>query len=124
MAGFFVMTTILVGLFWFGNNFLIQKDDFLDIIPVDTTIYWHFSGSDEQKKEWFFLKTKEILKEAVLLGGDTDSTASIALGINAIKYGLEDLPEFLMQDLTNHKYGREYLIELGNNLEEKLFSHI
>ncbi len=63
--------------------------------------------------------SKEILKEAVLLGGDTDSTASIALGINAIKYGLEDLPEFLMSDLTNHKYGREYLIELGNKLEHK-----
>ncbi|OGF44544.1 hypothetical protein A2555_00655 [Candidatus Falkowbacteria bacterium RIFOXYD2_FULL_39_16] len=70
LAGFFVMTTILVGLFWFGNNFLIQKDDFLDIIPVDTTIYWHFSGSDEQKKEWFFLKTKEILKEEASLTAD------------------------------------------------------
>ena len=63
--------------------------------------------------------SKEILKEAVLLGGDTDSTASIALGINSIKYSLDDLPEFLIRDLRNHKYGKNYLLDLGERLERR-----
>ena len=63
LAGFFVMTAILAGLFWFGNNFLVRKDSFLDLTPVDTAIYWHISADDFAKREWFFAKTKEILKK-------------------------------------------------------------
>jgi ADP-ribosyl-[dinitrogen reductase] hydrolase len=59
----------------------------------------------------------QILKEAILLGGDTDSTASLSLGIIAINQGIKNMPTFLFNDLENKGYGRDYLIELG----EKLF---
>ncbi len=60
-----------------------------------------------------------LLKQAILLGGDTDSVASIALGISAINSGLDTLPPFLLRDLTNHQYGKEYLVALGETLEMK-----
>jgi len=62
-----------------------------------------------------------LLKAAVLLGGDTDSVASIAMGIAAARYPLSGLPEFLFRDLTNHAYGRDYLLELGRRLQVKYF---
>ena len=61
----------------------------------------------------------DVLKESVLLGGDTDSVASISLGIAAMNLSLEELPEFCFKDLTNHKFGKEYLIELGRKLDGK-----
>jgi ADP-ribosyl-[dinitrogen reductase] hydrolase len=61
----------------------------------------------------------DLLKQATLLGGDTDSVAAVALGISAAKFGLDSLPEFLVRDLTNRQYGRDYLLELGKKLEEK-----
>lgn len=61
----------------------------------------------------------DILRESVLLGGDTDSVASIALGIHSINNSLEELPEFCLRNLTNHKYGKDYLIELGSRLDNK-----
>ena len=66
-----------------------------------------------------YSKAENILLESVKLGGDTDSTASIALGIYAINNGLKSLPDFLYNDLTNDKYGRDYILDLGNKLEKK-----
>ena len=68
----------------------------------------------------FYKNPSETLKEAVLLGGDTDTTASMCLGIIAMKTGINKLPTFLFRDLENKRYGRDYLIELGGKLE--LFS--
>ena len=66
-----------------------------------------------------FESPKAILTNAVSLGGDTDSVASIGLGIGLIRNSLDHLPEFLYNDLTNHKYGRDYLLSLGSDLEKK-----
>lgn len=55
----------------------------------------------------------KTLKEAILLGGDTDTVASICLGIVAMKTGIRKLPPFLFRDLENNGYGRDYLIEIG-----------
>jgi ADP-ribosylglycohydrolase len=63
--------------------------------------------------------TVSVLKEAVLLGGDTDSVAALATGLKAIHCGLDTLPEFLLQDLENGAYGRDYLTRLGERLTEK-----
>jgi ADP-ribosylglycohydrolase len=60
-----------------------------------------------------------ILIDAVKLGGDTDSVASIALGIGLIHDSVDNLPDFLYNNLTNHLYGRDYLLFLGNKLEKK-----
>ncbi|MEK6888496.1 MAG: ADP-ribosylglycohydrolase family protein [Nanoarchaeota archaeon] len=61
----------------------------------------------------------ELLKQAILLGGDTDSTASISLGIAMINHSLDKLPEFLLKDLVNHKFGRDFIIDLGIRLSKK-----
>jgi ADP-ribosyl-[dinitrogen reductase] hydrolase len=62
---------------------------------------------------------REGLRNAVLLGGDTDSVASMSLGLMAINQGLDTLPSWMMKDLTNHKYGKDYLIKLGSKLAER-----
>ncbi|MFT4304421.1 MAG: ADP-ribosylglycohydrolase family protein [Candidatus Woesearchaeota archaeon] len=61
----------------------------------------------------------EVLTYSVLLGGDTDSTASVALGLKMIDHNVSGLPSFLFNDLDNGKYGRDYLIQLGKKLSEK-----
>lgn len=66
-----------------------------------------------------YSKLPDILKQAILLGGDTDSVASISLGLASIRNDLDDLPEFLIKDLTNHKFGKDYLLDLGESLEKK-----
>lgn len=67
----------------------------------------------------FGTDANEVLKKSVLLGGDTDSVASIALGTNSIQSGIDDLDPFLYKGLTNHKYGKDYIIDLGKKLSEK-----
>lgn len=61
----------------------------------------------------------ETLTRAVLLGGDTDSVSAIALGLTAIASGLDSLPAFLLADLTNHAYGKDYLTALGARLGDR-----
>jgi ADP-ribosylglycohydrolase/adenine/guanine phosphoribosyltransferase-like PRPP-binding protein len=58
----------------------------------------------------------EILKEAVLLGGDTDTVASTCLGITATRTGLDRLPEFFMRDLEDGQYGVKYIENVGKKL--------
>jgi ADP-ribosylglycohydrolase len=66
-----------------------------------------------------FYKSEDILLESVKLGGDTDSVASIALGIGSMHDSVDNLPKFLYDDLTNHKYGRDYLLGLDDKLAKK-----
>lgn len=63
---------------------------------------------------------KEILDRSVKLGGDTDSVASIALGVGCFsnEYKL-DLPSFLFEDLENETYGRDYLLKLEKTIALK-----
>lgn len=62
----------------------------------------------------------EILINSIELGGDTDSVASIALGLASLSEQFtNDLPEFLYTDLENEKYGKDYILELENKLKKK-----
>jgi len=65
-----------------------------------------------------FNNPQDVLKESIYLGGDTDSVASISLGINMINHSINELPEFLFKDLINHKFGKEYIIGLGNQIQK------
>lgn len=61
----------------------------------------------------------EVLHNAVQLGGDTDSVAAIACGIASFSNEyVKDFPEFLIRDLENGQYGRDYLIGLDEKLRE------
>lgn len=63
----------------------------------------------------------EILDRSVKLGGDTDSVASIALGLaSSSSYYNDDLPEFLEKDLENGEFGRDYIKKLDLKLNEKI----
>jgi ADP-ribosylglycohydrolase len=66
-----------------------------------------------------FSSPSDVLINAVRLGGDTDSVASISLGINLMNNSIEDLPAFLFNDLTNGKYGRDFLVSLGQKLSKR-----
>ncbi len=63
---------------------------------------------------------KVVLRKAIHLGGDTDSTAAMSLGLNLAKYEVRLLPDFLLKGLTNHEFGRDYIIKLGDKLAKKL----
>ncbi|MCX6715288.1 MAG: ADP-ribosylglycohydrolase family protein [Candidatus Uhrbacteria bacterium] len=57
----------------------------------------------------------EVLRGAIQFGGDTDSVASIALGIASTRMP-NDLPQVLFDKLENGPYGRDYLKTLGAQL--------
>ncbi len=57
----------------------------------------------------------EALKQAVLLGGDTDTTASICLGIIYSRMP-KGLNQFLFDNLQNGDYGKDYILSIGTRL--------
>ncbi len=61
-----------------------------------------------------------VLRESVLLGGDTDTTAAIALGTALIQPDTlsPDLIE-LIAGIENGQFGRDYLIQLGDMLNRQ-----
>jgi len=58
----------------------------------------------------------KILKDSVLLGGDTDTTASLALGIASTRGDLSTLPDFLLENCDKGPYGLDYVVSHGNKL--------
>jgi len=61
----------------------------------------------------------QVLVQAVRLGGDTDTTASIALGVALIYPGSDTLPKTLVDGLERGAYGRDFLVTLGNRLDRR-----
>jgi ADP-ribosylglycohydrolase len=57
---------------------------------------------------------QNLLKRCISFTGDVDTVAAIALGAASGWY--EDLPENLVLQLENGKYGRDYLIEIDKKL--------
>ncbi len=68
-----------------------------------------------------FDSLQEILTQAIKLGGDTDSIASIVLGIKLMHKPLDELPQQLYTGLTHHQFGRDYLLRLGEILYQKTY---
>lgn len=60
-----------------------------------------------------------VIKETLSLGGDADTTLSMVLGIIMADHPITVLPEKLIRDLENGKYGRDYLLDLGKKLDRK-----
>ena len=58
------------------------------------------------------------LLESVKLGGDTDSIASMSLGITMINHSVDELPDFLLNDLNNDNGRRDKILDLGNSLTD------
>ncbi len=61
----------------------------------------------------------EVLKRSVDWGGDTDTVAAIACGLASLTDEIVDNTDekpFLLRDLENGAYGRDYLIKLDKTL--------
>ncbi|HWQ64691.1 MAG TPA: ADP-ribosylglycohydrolase family protein [Methanospirillum sp.] len=59
-----------------------------------------------------------VLRESILLGGDTDTTAAITLGA-ALIHTEKNLPVSLMTCLESDPYGKEFLVRLGSQLDQR-----
>ena len=71
--------------------------------------------------EWKGHDPAWLRSDAVLLGGDTDTVCSIALGIAASRYGVENPvpdPKYpkLVDMLENGPYGRSFIVETAKRL--------
>lgn len=62
----------------------------------------------------------EGLKHSINLGGDVDSLASIVTGILAGKYGISDLPAYMIQNVEGVSYLREIAKAFELYVEKKL----
>ncbi len=58
----------------------------------------------------------EVLKQAILLGGDTDTVAAVALGAALIIHPFTVLSSFLSDGLESGAYGKDFIIRLGTDL--------
>ncbi|WP_048130888.1 ADP-ribosylglycohydrolase family protein [Methanolacinia petrolearia] len=61
----------------------------------------------------------EAIQETLSLGGDADTTLSMVLGIIMTDHPAGTLPEKLVRDLENGKFGRDYLLKLGKELDRR-----
>ena len=62
----------------------------------------------------------EILKQCIAFTGDVDTVAAIAMGPASLSKEIDqDLPQHLIDELENRKYGREYLQSLDSMLFNK-----
>ena len=57
-----------------------------------------------------------LLTEAILLGGDTDTTAAVVLGASFIQADMIPPIIILIDDLEDGPYGKKYLTDLGDML--------
>ena len=58
----------------------------------------------------------DALKKSILLGGDVDSVASITTGIMAGRFGLKEIPNFMMRNIENTKYLEQTAIKFKKKL--------
>jgi ADP-ribosylglycohydrolase len=126
--GIIASQAVALAAYYFANN-IGKKSDLLAYICEQTNEF--FSNEKTDRTECDAIDTidavltvlsqantlSEVLYHSVKLGGDTDSVASIACGIAALsdEYA-NDLPEFLLNNLENDQYGKDYLIKLDKNL--------
>ncbi len=61
---------------------------------------------------------QQLLEASVRLGGDTDTTAAICLGLALIRPERRTLAPALWDDLENGPFGRDYLKEAGDSLSK------
>jgi ADP-ribosyl-[dinitrogen reductase] hydrolase len=118
-----------------GNFFLYQngnKKDLVNYIFEKTNEFFNSEKTDEVRNDAIdtvdavisvLIKSNtmlEVLNNAVALGGDTDSVASIAGGLASLSSQYtNDLPSFLFDDLENETYGKDYLKSLDKKIINK-----
>ncbi len=65
-------------------------------------------------------KMTTLLKDCISFSGDVDTVASIAAGGASFCQEIENnLPEWMYAELENEKYGKDYILQLDNKLQDK-----
>lgn len=72
------------------------------------------------KLAWSKFTASNMIKKAIDIGGDVDSSACISMGLYTLRCdAILDLPDFMTQNLENGSYGRDYIMGLDKKLFEK-----
>lgn len=98
----------------FNSELIYGSENFLRGVPTDAirtvgAVFYIISNYKEPI---------DVLLESVKLGGDTDSIASMSLGITMINHSVDELPDFLFNDLNNDNSRRDKILDLGNRLTD------
>lgn len=117
-----------------ANYFLYSrgpKKDFRDFVQWKLTLNWTYRHNTYVKCDAFetvnaaFTILEEcdnyidVLLKSVDLGGDTDSVASIAMGLASCSLSFNPrFPDFLFFDLENGQFGKDYIM----NLDRKIYN--
>jgi poly(ADP-ribose) glycohydrolase ARH3 len=64
----------------------------------------------------FYDDFEEAVVNAVHLGGDTDTIGAMAGAIAGAHHGYEQFPRKFVKPLENFEKGRDYVLELAENL--------
>lgn len=125
-----VAAALMVHYFYYKKGTVSELQDFLiEYVYEDWSVLWKgkvgAKGMMSTKAAYTALisnnSMSELLKQCVVFTGDVDTVATIALAAASLSKEYEqDLPNNLVDDLENEKYGRDYLIELDKRLFEKI----
>lgn len=92
------------------------RADYKDRVPCDAIETLDASISIVMRSSTL----SDVLINSVSLGGDTDTVSIISCAIAYFSSEMvNDLPEFLFNDIENGEFGKEYLIKLDCSLEDK-----
>lgn len=95
-----------------SSNFQKQSTIKMEALPIVNTVISLVTQHE---------KMTTCLLEAVDLGGDTDTVASLALALLSLSDEvINDLPQWLYNDFDGGAYGKKYLIHLDKMLFEKI----
>lgn len=125
-----VAAALMVHYFYYKKGTVSELQDFLtEYVDEDWSVLWRgkvgAKGMMSTKAAYTALisnnSMSELLKQCVVFTGDVDTVATIALAAASLSEEYEqDIPNNLVDDLENEKYGRDYLIELDKRLFEKI----
>ncbi|WP_375605447.1 ADP-ribosylglycohydrolase family protein [Flavobacterium davisii] len=102
----------------FINTTLNEQETYEIIAPIDMHGYPTTKAVIKLVSE--ATSMHQCLQEGISYGGDTDTVAALCMAILSQKTNCEkSLPAFLYDELENGLYGKEFLMNLDNKLEEK-----
>ena len=105
-----------------GEDALHATCEGFDSLSVQIIKHLHCSASISLSKELAFYKKPRhsTLHRCCEFTGDTDTVAAIAMAAASQCQEIDpEIPDVLFETLENGTYGRDYLIKVGRELEEK-----
>lgn len=101
----------------FSPDAVLGQINFRDGIPYEESL--PFLGAVLSLITYIGNYPEELLKQAILLGGDTDTVAAVALGAALLIHPYPDIPPFWIEGLETGLYGRDFMYRLGEDLHHR-----